>query len=151
MTLPGDDETLLAELRDALASAGPIGEHALAQARGAYAWRTVDEDLALAELVYDSSVEERALVRGAAASAVRTLVFEGEHAVLEVEVAPDAVSGRVVPASRMQVSLDTPEGTARTTTTDDMGGFTLGAPPSGPVKLRCRSATAHVATEWIRL
>jgi hypothetical protein len=150
-SLPDDDDQLLAELGAALRSAGPITDDDLARGRASFTWRTVDDDLALAELVYDSAIQERALVRDEVVPGGRTLVFEGETLSVEVDATAEVLTGRVVPPGRAELSLMTATGPASETTTDDMGWFTLPAPPSGPVRLLCRTATTRLVTDWIRL
>jgi hypothetical protein len=148
--LPDDDNQLLMELGEALRSAGPITNDDLARARGAYTWRTIDADLALAALVYDSSIEERPLVRGETAGG-RTLIFEGDAVSVEVDASPDALVGRVVPPGRADISLLSVDGPVSETTADDMGSFALTIAPSGPVRLLCRTATTRLITDWVRL
>lgn len=58
-----DDDALLTELRAAL-DVPAVPEHVVAAAKAAYTWRTIDEELAFAVLVYDSSLDDSALVRG---------------------------------------------------------------------------------------
>jgi hypothetical protein len=148
--LPDDDE-LLAELSAALRSGGPITDHDLMQARAAFTWRTVDDELALAALVYDSSIQDRPLIRSGIGPDGRTLIFEGDALSVEVDATGDALTGRVVPPRRADISLMTAAGPAGVTTTDDMGCFTLIAPPPGPVRLLCRTATTRLVTDWVRL
>lgn len=149
--LPDNDVQLLSELGEALRSAGPIDDHELAQARGAFTWRTIDDELVLAALVYDSALQERALVRGASGPGGRTLVFETDTVSVELDATPDALLGRVVPPARADISLLTSLGTADETTADDMGSFVLSTAPSGPVRLFCRTATTRLVTDWVRL
>lgn len=149
--LPDDDDQLLAELGAALRSAGPITDSDLARGRASFTWRTVDDDLALAELVYDSLIQERSLVRDEVVPGGRTLIFEGDAMSVEVDATADMLTGRVVPPGRADLSLMTVTGPAGETTTDDMGCFVLAAPPPGPVRLHCRTATTRLVTDWIRL
>lgn len=149
--LSGDDDQLLSELGEALRSVGPITDDDLGRARAAFAWRTIDEELALAALVYDSSIQERQLVRGQTLPDGRTLIFEGDTVSMEVDVTPDALLGRVVPPGRADISLLTLSGPAWRTTADDMGSFVLSTAPPGPVRLLCRTATTHLITDWVRL
>jgi hypothetical protein len=149
--LPNDDAQLLAELGAALRSAGPITDDDLARGVAAYTWRTVDEDLAFAALVYDSAMQDRPLVRSEAIPGARTLVFEGDTMSVEVDATADVLTGRVVPPGRADLSLMTAKGTVAETTTDDMGWFLLPAPRSGPVRLFCRTADTRLVTDWIRL
>lgn len=149
--LPNDDDQLLGELGEALRSAGPINDDDLAQAMGAFAWRTIDDELALAALVYDSSIQERELVRGESAPGERKLIFEADTVSVEVDATPDALIGRIVPPGRADISLLTSHGAVGETTADDMGSFMLSSAPSEPVRLLCRTATARLVTDWIRL
>lgn len=149
--LPEDDNQLLAELGAALRGAGPITNHDLAQGMASFTWRTVDDDLLLAALVYDSSVQERVLVRDEVVPGGRTLIFEGDTMSVEVDATVDLLTGRVVPPGRADLSLMTVTGPAGETTTDDMGCFAFAAPPPGPVRLHCRTATTRLVTDWIRL
>ncbi|MGH4024483.1 MAG: hypothetical protein ACRDRV_07840 [Pseudonocardiaceae bacterium] len=148
---PDADDQLLGELGAALRSAGPITDKDLASARGAFTWRTVDDDLALATLVFDSSIEDRPLVRSESVPGGRTLVFEADTVSVEVDATPDALRGRVVPPGRADISLLGVEGPVSETTADDMGSFVLGTAPSGPVRFLCRTATTRLMTEWVLL
>jgi hypothetical protein len=148
---PDADEQLLRELGAALRSAEPITDQDVACARGAFTWRTIDDDLALAALVYDSSIEDRPLVRGESVPGGRTLVFEADTVSVEVDATPDALLGRVVPPGRADISLLSVQGPINETTADDMGSFALGAAPSGPVRFLCRTATTRLVTDWVRL
>lgn len=149
--LPDDDAQLLTELGAAVRSAGPITNDDLARAKAAYAWRTIDEDLVLATLVFDSVIQDRALVRGEVVPDARTLIFESDTMLVEVDVTADALTGRVVPSGRADLSLMTVNGPVAETSTDDMGWFLLPAPRPGPVRLCCRTATARLITDWVRL
>ncbi len=149
--LPDKDDQLLRALGEALRSAGPITDDDLGRARGAFTWRTVDDELALAALVYDSSIQERQLVRGETVPGRRTLIFEGDTVSVELDATPDALLGRVVPPGRADISLQTLNGPVGETTADDMGSFVLAAAPPGPMRLLCRTATTRLVTDWVRL
>lgn len=148
---PDADEQLLSELGAALRSVEPITDQDVACARGAFTWRTIEDDLALAALVYDSSIEDRPLMRGAAVPAGRTLIFEGDTLSVEIDATPDALLGRVVPPGRAAISLLTLGGPVGETTTDDIGSFVFDTTPTGPMRLLCRTATTSLATDWVRL
>lgn len=149
--LPDDDDALLRELGAALRSAGPATDGELERARATFTWRTVDTELALAALVYDSSSQDRPLVRSGVGPNGRTLIFEGATVLVEVDATGEVLTGRVVPPGRAEISLMAAAGTADRTTTDDAGRFTLVTPPSGPVRLFCRTATTRLVTDWVRL
>ena len=91
-----DDQHILDDLSDALraaALAGTIAEYG----KGAYAWPTVDQDLLLASLSFDSSLE-RVQERRADPDDPRVLVFTASPLSLELEVLPDRIVGQIVPA-----------------------------------------------------
>lgn len=150
-SLPDDDDRLLVELGQALRSAGRITTRDLDRGKAAFTWRTIDEELALAALVYDSSIQAGPVLRSESGPGTRTLVFEGQTASVEVEVTPDEVLGRLVPPGRATVSLMTAEGPVGETTADEMGGFTFTTAPPGPVRLLCRTEMTSLVTDWITL
>ena len=64
-----DDEALALELAELLRDAGPHIDEVARRAKGAFTWRTIDEDLLTAELMFDSTQQaEPALTRGADAA-----------------------------------------------------------------------------------
>jgi hypothetical protein len=146
-----DDEQLLAALGEALTSAGPITERMLASGEGAFAWRTVDDELAMASLMYDSSVDDSVLVRKPSADAPRMLVFEGTALSVEIQVTGRTIVGQLIPPDRGEIAVQTTDGIVEVVPADDMGCFLLTCPPPGPMRLRCRSADVDLVTEWLRL
>ncbi len=68
------DELLLHELKQALAETGVAPPEVLAAAKGAFAWRTVDADLAL--LTYDSARSPQFQSAVRAQRAARQLTFQ---------------------------------------------------------------------------
>ncbi|CAA9303760.1 MAG: hypothetical protein AVDCRST_MAG07-1084 [uncultured Frankineae bacterium] len=165
----GDDEALLAELGAALRSVGEVPgagrgpvvrdaatgdpvEAAVVRSDGkaAWSWRGVDTELELASLVLDSCLEDVAAVRGAAAAAPRLLVFDGGGLSLEVEVGEDALVGQLLPPAAGEVALVAADGSETTVSSDDVGCFRL-ALPSGPVRLRARTAEGGLLTDWLSL
>src|SRR5215218_4459644 len=104
------DDELLDELRALAARVDPTPEFVLSAAKAAYTWRTVDDELAeLAELTFDSALEEVSAggVRGA--EGPRAVTFETPEVTIELEVTErgDArsIAGQVVPpeAGRMEI------------------------------------------------
>jgi hypothetical protein len=111
----------------------------------------VDDELVLVGLVFDSSIQETPVVRGETVHGGRTLIFEGDTVSVEIDATADAMTGRIMPPGRADISLITASGTVGATTTDDMGCFVLADPPSGPVRLLCRTTTMRLVTDWVRL
>jgi hypothetical protein len=144
-----DDQHLLDDLTDALrdaALAGTLAEHG----KGAYAWRTVDQDLLLASLGFDSSLE-RVQERRSDPDDVRVLVFTAPPLSLELEVMPDRVVGQIVPPGPGEIWVEAADGVTTRVEVDDTGFFDLDSRPSGPVRLRCDTPTGRLVTDWVRL
>jgi hypothetical protein len=151
-----DHAELVAELRRVVAQIDPVPPALLAAAMGAFAWRTIDADLA--ELVFDSLVDqdEAALVRGAGHG--RILSFRAPTLTIDVEVASagDArmLVGQLVPPQT--ASIDIRQGdSVITTEADELGRFSAGPVQAGPTSLRCRvggdTDQPSVATDWVAI
>jgi hypothetical protein len=138
------------------------GSELLAAARRAFAWRTVDADLDLAELRYDSSIDGAALVRGPGSGSPRTLVFRGERLGVEIELTGAGIEGQLIPPEPGQVRLLTATGAPVTTTADGAGCFAFPATAQqnlpraagparrrGPFRIEGSLAAGRFATQWI--
>lgn len=141
------DDDLLAAVKDAT-SGPPVSDRALAAARASFAWRTVDQDLELLSLI-DSTQTAAIGVRGA--GDLRLLDFHSDQLSLELEVSRGFVIGQLVPMQAGHITLSTADGTFAEVDADHTGSFRLPRPPSGPVRMVCRTETAQLATEWTRL
>lgn len=141
------------ELRRIIAQVEPVPPGLLSAAVGAFAWRTIDADLA--ELVFDSTAghDEAALVRGAAQA--RMLSFRASALTIDVEVTGAGESrtlvGQLAPPQRASVDIQH-AGRVDTVQADELGRFTAGPLQAGPLRLRCRPATEPapplVVTDW---
>jgi hypothetical protein len=143
---PGDLR-LLDDLSDAVraaALAGTVAEHG----RGAFAWRSVDQDLA--SLSFDSSAEPVQAWR-AESSQARVLIFTATPLSLELEVMADHMVGQIVPPGPGQIVVETPEGATFQVEADDIGFFDFAGMPRGQVRLRCETPTGRLVTDWVRL
>jgi len=87
-----DDDALQAQLRVAMAGAGPP-QSVLAAAKAVYAWRTVDAELA--ELAHDSALDEELTVVRSETAAVRTVSFECGALAVELRIADNAMVGQL--------------------------------------------------------
>ena len=145
-----DDDRLLDELAAAVHGAEPLAGIVAEHAEGALAWRTIDEDLLLASLTFDSSLEPVAGTR-ADPGEVRALVFTSPPLSMELEVLPDQVVGQIMPPAAGQITIETSDGAEYRVNADESGFFELPALPAGPVRLRCDTATGRVVTDWVRL
>jgi hypothetical protein len=145
-----DNEALLQLLGQALRTADPVPDHVTAAARGAVAWRTIDQDLA--DLVFDSSSE---LTGVRDANAARQLTFRSDGVEIEVMLVDSAqrrLVGQLVPARETTVTLQGTDAEVEQTS-DRFGRFTFDRVQTGPVRLSvAATATARgVATDWILL
>src|SRR5436190_24385792 len=112
---PGEAE-MLAELRSVIDEVDAPPADVVAAAKASFTWRTVDADLAeLAEITFDSLVDEEAgtLVRGAGQP--RLLTFTATGVEIEVEVTPSGrayrLLGQVIPAAPGDLEVRHPNST----------------------------------------
>ena len=143
-----DDDTLLAELKEATRRAGEPTATMAAAAEAAYSWRTIDAELAA--LTYDSVLDQAALVRDAG-TASRQLVFEGEGLAVELDHTPDGLVGQLVPPTPGTVTLLGPTGELASVVADDLGLFRIEGARRGPVRLRCVTDTHDILTDWVQM
>lgn len=143
-----EDAELLATLGRVFEAIDPPPEHVLASARDVFVWQSIDAELA--ELVYDSTAQDSALVRGPGTT--REVTFRAPGIEVEVMVVSElhrSLVGQVVPAQEADVELLHREGTA-TARTDALGRFTFDRVPTGPVKLVVVTASGmRVQTEGL--
>jgi hypothetical protein len=145
----GDDDLML-ELKQALAAEPLAPDHVMEAAKAAFEWRGVDEELELLSLSYDSSKADLAGVRGPAATAPRTVVFDGEGVTIELELGTEVLMGQVVPPDYQRIILECADGRVDEADTDDIGVFLLRRPTGGPIRLRCHQGRSlGVVTEWM--
>lgn len=145
-----DDQHILDDLSDAVAEAAPLAGSIAEQGKSAYAWRTVDEDLLLAPLSSDSSLEPVQGRRSGPGDG-RVLVFTASPLSLEVEVMTDRVAGQIVPPGPGEIRVETADGITFHVEADHTGFFHLHGMPRGPVRLRCDTPTGRLVTDWVRL
>lgn len=142
------DNELLAELRTLAARHDPIPAEAIAAARSAIAWRTMDAELA--ELTAYLAPDDRmAGVRGAQIPML--LTFEAPSLTVEVEVLETATGrrlfGQLVPPTPGQVEVRHAAGTT-SVAADEVGRFRMDDVAPGPVSLRCSAGSRVVQTDW---
>jgi hypothetical protein len=148
------EEQLLAELRALAEVADPLPPEVTFAAKGSFAWRRVDADLA--ELTFDSLLEDAALAGVRGADTVRLVTFEAGDVSVEVEITEAGdrrrIIGQLVPPQMAQVEIRT-EADHREVDADELGRFAADQLPPGPASLRCRlSSTGRmVETGWVVL
>jgi hypothetical protein len=144
-----DDQHLLDDLSDALREA--VSADTLAEyGKDVYTWRTVDQDLLLASLSWDSSLEHVQRRRSAPEDS-RVLVFTAPPLSVELEVMPDRTVGQIVPPGPGEIRVEAADGGAFLVEVDDAGFFDLPSMPRGLVRLRCDTPTGRLVTDWVRL
>ena len=143
------DDTLLAALREALAAREAVPPDFVAAAKNAYAWHSIDAELA--RLAYDSSQEPAAGLRSESAS-IRALSFVSARLSIEVEITGDSLLGQLIPAQSGTVEIHALDGGTVTVPVDEVGCFTVEPKPGSPFRLRCHTGTqADVLTGWVTL
>lgn len=140
-----DDHTLIDHLRQAIEFAGPV-DRAVDAGIAAFTWRTIDDELARASLVFDSLVESA--TRAAIDDSAQLLVFEADSITLEIEINPGHITGQVVPPTVGTIELQSPEGVVGRTTIQDFGSFRIEVRTRGPVRLRLHGPNASTVTDW---
>ena len=144
-----DDERWLADLREALQEARQVPRSVLEAGYSAYAWRTIDAELA--ELTYDSSTEDPALAGSRSQQApLRALTFASGSVTIELQLEGPVLLGQVVPAQTGELLVTLRDGSSRTVPVDDLGCFTVDPIPQLPFRLRL-GGQSPVATGWITL
>jgi hypothetical protein len=148
------DDVLVDELRRVAELADPVPARVLDAARGSFAWRTIDAELAA--LAFDSATESRseALVRSAGEG--RFLTFESPVLAVEVEVTPvdseRRLVGQLVPPQRAAIEIRHAGGVLAVEA-DELGRFSADGVASGPVALVCRvegeAGPSTVVTDWL--
>jgi hypothetical protein len=149
----GADDALLAELSAAAAVHDAVPPAVLAAAKASLTWRTIDSELA--DLAFDSSVDEsRVLVRGPQ-SDEQLLTFETEELAVDLQVTKRGdgrrLVGQLAPAGVAEIEVRTASGVVVTITSDELGRVPAVDVPAGSLSLRIRRAGEAVAvvTDWV--
>ena len=152
-----DDEALMRRLGALAARFDPVPAEAVAAAQASFGWRLADldrADLELAQLVYDSAVDDQLLAGVRSGGGPRQLTFEAPGLTVEVDVDHEArrMVGQLVPPGPGRIEVRHPGGSF-TVDADARGCFTTPRLPRGPVSLRCQSGAGSGATttEWVAI
>jgi hypothetical protein len=139
-----DDDQLLAVLTHVIDETDPVPADALATAMAA---DLSGLDAELAELVFDSLLDQGGTTMRDDPGDVRSLTFTSGDRTIEVDLADGGLVGRVSPAEDTPVELE--QGATRVPlAVDDLGRFRAVVRP-GPLRLRVGGAAGAVATPWI--
>lgn len=149
------DEQLLAELRGIAQQIDPVPPWVTQAAHAAFAWRSADAELA--ELIYDSILDDRHLAAIRGERDRRQLMFKSTALSIDVEVTcvghGRRILGRLTPSQAAPIEIRHTAGVAAARS-DELGRFTVDGLPPGPVSLRCRVGPTNalvIDTSWIPL
>jgi hypothetical protein len=149
------DDELIARLRRIAAEADPVPPVLLSAARAAFALR--DIDARVADLVRDSLVDAPATPVRAGGTArgeeARMLSFEVGSTAIECEVMARAgerdIRGQLSGAQASTIEAEVAGCPPVSVTLGAHGWFTVYGLPSGPFRLRCRTADGEtLVTSW---
>ncbi|GAA3388865.1 hypothetical protein [Cryptosporangium minutisporangium] len=147
-----DDDNLFADLAEVVRETGPIAQRVALHAQHLFSWRTVDDDLHVAGLVFDSDVEQDALsTMRAGPGDVRVLVFDAARLSVELEVASDQIIGQLIPPGPAEIFVESEGGALLQLSADDRGLFVMSPLPSNRIRLRCDTTAGRVLTDWVLL
>jgi hypothetical protein len=161
-----DDTALVTRLDEALAEVRRVPPSFVTA--GKAVWRppagTLELDVELALLVYDSSEDELEGVRGGHSgpgkgrnrdtATLRALTFTSSTQTIELEIGRRALRGQVVPPSCTEIEIEFRDGPTVGVTSDELGYFTvpLASTPHGSFRLRyATSRGTEVVTSWITI
>lgn len=144
-----DDEVLLAALRSALAdSRGAAAARTAADARAAFSFRTMEQELAA--LVSDSALAPGMAAAGRAATPTRTLVFASRGTSVELEVVDGDIVGQVAPPASGALVLEAADGHRTQVVADELGCFSTSS-TGGLLRLHVPTEAGVVVTDWVRV
>ncbi len=139
-----DDTDLLDILGRVLDRTDPIPPAAVDIARAAD-WATVDAELA--ELTFDSLLDERAVALRDDEGDVRSLTFTAGDRTVEIDVTADELVGRVDPTDDVPIEVVQPA-RRRQVRVDDLGRFRTPVGP-GPLRLQLLLGDRPTTTPWV--
>jgi hypothetical protein len=148
------DEELLRSLEIVLEEEEPLPAGAVGFAVEAFAWR--DMEVELAQLLHDSALEEAVVLRDDVC--LRLLVLQSGDLTLDIEHAPDHLTGAVFPSGRYRVEIHGADPEHRSsplpsTLTDAAGMFEVQGEIRGAVRFVVSDPDGGVAilSPWITL
>ena len=145
-----DDEQLFAALEDALREARDVPRHFIETGKAAFAWRTVDAELAA--ITYDSAADNRQPIGAttrAERAALRELTFSTPRLRIHLQVTDEALHGQIVPPQQCDIEVRRANASPHLIRTDEDGWFTVRPIPIGSFRLLCRSAGCTALTDWL--
>lgn len=150
------DEELAQELRDLRRRSEPAPKAVVDAAKDAFKWKDIVAAIAIAQLEFDSVVDEDRLERVRDMPGERRLRFAGAGRSVEVAVVDNngGLAGRVDPPLAGSMVLRHADGSTVTAPLDEHGLFHFGSFKRGPVSLRPLPSDQEVEmfqTDWMTL
>ena len=149
-------DELESELRRLAARSDPVPPLVVQAALDAFSWRDIDTELA--ELIFDSLLDqdEATLVRGTAER--RMVSFQTSELTIDIEVSGAglgrSVMGQIIPAQPARVDIRQRESQV-TTDADELGRFRSEDLHAGPMSLRLHppasGAGPEIVTDWVSI
>lgn len=147
---PDELELLAVALAEVLRETEPLNEVVTARAIEGFTWRSIDDDLLAVELLGEAPQDWAEVVtRGE--EAPHLLTFSADLRSVEVEILDDRVIGQFIPPVSGVVEVERQGTVVAAVEVDEHGFFTVAPKPSGVVRLRCRTSTTRLITDWFRL
>ena len=145
------DQALLGLLREALHAQRAVPPEFAEAGRSAFAWR--DIDIELAQLNDDSTGDQEHDEAPLAETAcLRRLAFRSARLGIELEVGPDCLIGRIIPAQPAVIRASARAGPDPRVRFDEHGCFIIRPIPQAVFRLHCKTAAhAEVMTRWVSL
>jgi hypothetical protein len=147
------EERLFEELTAVVRRADGTPAEVLAAARGSYTWRTIDAELA--ELTYDSLLDDDALAGVRSGAQPRQVTFETGELTIELEIGfatgGRRIVGQLIPTQIAEIEIRHPAG-EQSVEADELGRFAAEILTVGPVSFACRLRTngeKTITTDWI--
>jgi hypothetical protein len=148
------EQGLLEQLRELGHAADPVPAEVAFAAKGSFVWRRIDAELA--ELTFDSLLEDAASSGVRSGATVRLVTFSAAEVSVEVEITETGdrrrLIGQLVPPQAARVEVRAGSGSTQVEA-DELGRFTADGLGAGPASLRCQlGSTARVVeTGWVVL
>jgi hypothetical protein len=145
-----DDDQLLSDLAEAVRAVARQSRTTAEHGMAALSWRTIDKDLLLADLSFDSLLVSAGATRADPGDA-RTLVFTAAPMSVELEVTADGVVGQILPPGIGEIRIESADGVVLHANANDLGYFLIPTRPAGQVRLTCETSRSRLVTDWVRL
>jgi hypothetical protein len=148
---PSDDEALFRALEDAVRAARDAPPGLGEAAKAAFAWHTVDDDLAA--LAYDSAGARGVLpnLREDLAE-LRNLTFVARDLTVELEISARGLIGQIIPPAAGRLEVQAVRGGHTSAPIDALGCFFVSPLTAEAFRLHmCTADGVRVLTGWIKL